>query len=124
MISSIPLRIVTILLTALAVLQLALIFGAPLGRAAWGGQHDVLPASLRISSVFSILIYIGIIWVARQRLKKPAARLFRSLSWVLAIYFFLGVVLNLASSSIWEKMIMAPIALALAICMQRIARAR
>ena len=36
-----------ILMAALAVFQAALIAGAPLGRFAWGGQHDVLPAKLR-----------------------------------------------------------------------------
>ncbi|MEW9873186.1 hypothetical protein [Arthrobacter sp. HS15c] len=42
------------LLAALAVFQAALIAGAPLGRFAWGGQHDVLPAKLRIGSATSM----------------------------------------------------------------------
>lgn len=42
------------LLAGLAVFQGALITGAPLRRMAWGGQHRVLPANLRIGSAISI----------------------------------------------------------------------
>lgn len=45
------------LLGCLAVFQVLLIAGAPLGRFAWGGQHDVLPARLRIGSAVSIALY-------------------------------------------------------------------
>ena len=48
------------LLAALTAFQLLLILGAPLGRFAWGGQHEVLPRGLRVGSAFSIvLFYIG-----------------------------------------------------------------
>jgi hypothetical protein len=43
-------------LAGLTVFQAALIAGAPLGRFAWGGQHDVLPAKLRIGSAVSIAL--------------------------------------------------------------------
>ena len=44
------------LLAGLAVFQVALIAGAPLGRMAWGGQHRVLPAP-RLGSAASIPLY-------------------------------------------------------------------
>ena len=45
------------LLGGLAVFQVLLIAGAPLGRFAWGGQNAVLPARLRIGSAVSIVLY-------------------------------------------------------------------
>ena len=36
-----------------------LVAGAPLGRFAWGGQHEVLPTGHRIGSVVSIALYAG-----------------------------------------------------------------
>lgn len=45
------------MLAGLAVFQIALISGAPLGRLAWGGQHEVLPARLRAGSAVSIILY-------------------------------------------------------------------
>lgn len=49
--------IITILLTLLAIFQLALVCGAPLGKFAWGGQHKVLPPKLRIGSGIAIVLY-------------------------------------------------------------------
>ena len=45
------------LLAALAVFQGLLVAGQPLGRFAWGGQHEVLPPNLRIGSAVSIALY-------------------------------------------------------------------
>ena len=49
--------IALVTLVLLAVFQLALVAGAPLGNYAWGGQHKVLPAKLRFGSACSIVIY-------------------------------------------------------------------
>ena len=57
----------TVVLGLLTVIQLALVFGAPLGRFAWGGQHRVLPARLRVGSAVSILIYAVIALIAWDR---------------------------------------------------------
>ena len=43
-----------VFLSGLVIFQTLLAFGAPFGKAAWGGQHDaVLPQKLRISSAIS-----------------------------------------------------------------------
>jgi hypothetical protein len=65
-----------VLLGTPAVFQLFLVFGAPLGRFAWAGQHRVLPRSHRVGSVVSIVIYalLAAIVVAAQtwcRLVSP-----------------------------------------------------
>jgi hypothetical protein len=41
----------------IAVFQLALSMGAPLGRAAWGGAHVHLPTGFRIASAFAMGIW-------------------------------------------------------------------
>ncbi|MGY1731428.1 hypothetical protein ACI798_07895 [Geodermatophilus sp. SYSU D01045] len=107
----------TALLAALAVFQLALAGGAPLGRFAWGGQHVVLPPRLRVGSVVSIGVYAAVALLVLQA-AGAVDLLPRGLvevgMWVLTGYFGLGVVLNAISRSRPERLVMTPVALALA----------
>ena len=92
----------TVILAALAVFQLALALGAPLGRFAWGGQHRVLPTKLRIGSLVSIVIYaitallaldkVGVIDVVPDVVSDVGM-------WVVFAYFVLGIPLNAISRS-------------------------
>lgn len=107
-----------LLLGALAVFQAVLVAGAPLGRFAWGGQHVVLPTRLRVGSAVSIALYgvfavlmlqaAGIVSVLPDRVATVGI-------WVLAVYLVLGVVLNAVSRSRPERLVMTPVALALAV---------
>jgi len=104
-------------MAALGVFQIALAAGAPLGRFAWGGAHERLPAPLRIGSVISLLIYgactaivldrSGLIDVVPDYVSQPGA-------WVVAGFLSLGVVMNAISRSKPERFAMTPVALALA----------
>lgn len=104
-------------MAALAVFQIALAAGAPLGRFAWGGAHDRLPTSLRIGSVISLLIYgacttvvldrAGVIDVIGGGVSGPGA-------WVVVGFLSLGVVMNAISRSKPERFAMTPVALVLA----------
>ena len=101
----------TVLLAALAIFQLALALGAPIGRFAWGGQHRVLPARLRIGSVVAILIYALIALIAWDR--TGAIDVFPELfsivaMWVVFAYFALGIFLNAISRSKPERYVMVP----------------
>ncbi len=84
----------TVVLAALAVFQLALVFGAPLGRFAWGGAHRVLPARLRVGSAVSIVIYALIDVIAWDRVgaidvfPEPFSEV---AMWVIFGYFVLGI---------------------------------
>jgi hypothetical protein len=109
------------LLGALAVLQMLLIAGAPLGRFAWGGQHVVLPPRLRIGSVVSVVTYV-LFAVLMLQAAEAVAVLPRSFvevaMWVLAGYFALGIVMNALSRSRPERLVMTPTVLLLtAICL-------
>ena len=101
-----------VILAALAIFQAALIGGAPLGRFAWGGQHNVLPTKLRIGSATSIVLYVLIAYVALAKvgLAEPlVSESFTNVTcWVLTGYFALGIVLNGISRSKPERLVMTP----------------
>ncbi|MCU1517756.1 MAG: hypothetical protein JWQ75_2477 [Pseudarthrobacter sp.] len=106
-----------VILAALAVFQGALIAGAPLGRFAWGGQHEVLPRKLRIGSVTSIILYVLIGYVALAKADLAPQLISEGFtdvtSWVLTGYFALGIVLNGISRSKPERLVMTPTVLVL-----------
>ncbi len=101
-----------VILAALAVFQAALIAGAPLGRFAWGGQHDVLPTKLRIGSATSIILYVLIAYVALAKADLAPPLVSEGVTdvtcWVLTGYFALGIALNGISRSKPERLVMTP----------------
>jgi hypothetical protein len=101
-----------VLLAALAVFQAALIAGAPLGRFAWGGQHNVLPAKLRIGSATSIILYVlfAYVAIAKAGMAPPLVNqgFTDVLCWVLTAYFGVGIVMNGISRSKPERVVMTP----------------
>ena len=109
---------VCVILAGLAVLQVALVCGAPLGRFAWGGSHDVLPLGLRIGSAASVGLYAVMAIVVLT--KADVARIVGHQgivdvgTWVLVGYFALGVVVNGISRSRSERAVMTPVCAALA----------
>jgi hypothetical protein len=102
-----------LVLGALAVFQLLLALGAPLGRFAWGAKHRVLPAQLRAGSVVSIAIYalLATVVLARADLVSPSvpAGVVRTATWVIVAYLLLGAGLNLTSRSKPERAVMSPV---------------
>lgn len=108
----------TILLGLLALFQLSLALGAPLGRFAWGGQHRVLPARLRIGSAVSILIYalIGVIAWDRVGAIDVFGEPFSEVAmWVVFGYFVLGILMNAISRSKPERLTMVPVTIVLSV---------
>ena len=106
-----------IVLGFLAVLQLLLAFGAPLGRFAWGGQHRVLPSRLRAGSIVSIILYAVFATVIADRaglIDAMPDAVSGMGTWILAAYFLLGVAMNGVSRSIPERATMAPVSAVLA----------
>src|SRR5664279_6546257 len=111
--------LIWIVLGALALFQGLLVLGAPLGRFAWGGQHRVLPVSLRISSLVSILIYALISSIVLARvgtvsLGVPTSTVGIAI-WVVASYFFIAIGLNLGSKSTSERSVMPAVSAVLCV---------
>jgi hypothetical protein len=97
---------------ALAIFQAALVAGAPLGHFAWGGQHRVLAANLRVGSLVSIVLYALFTAIVLQRAGiiaiLPAAVADVGI-WVVAAFLALGIPLNAISRSVLERFTMTPV---------------
>lgn len=102
----------TIVLAGLAVFQLALVFGAPLGRFAWGGAHVRLPTRLRIGSAVSIVLYAVFAAILLDRadlIDVIPDGTSRIAAWVITGYLVLGIPLNAISRSRGERIVMTPV---------------
>ena len=107
-----------VILSLLAVFQLALAVGAPLGHFAWGGQHRVLPGRLRIGSLVSIVIYaiIAVLALDRVGLIDVVPDVVSTVGmWVVFAYFVIGIPLNAISRSKPERYVMTPVVTVLAV---------
>jgi hypothetical protein len=111
-------RIAVGMLGGLIVFQLALAAGAPLARAAWGGTHATLPTGLRVATLVPVVVYaLGALILLRRagyRVRVISPTIARRGTWTFAIVLVLSALANFASPSVWERLVMGPIALALA----------
>ncbi len=110
--------------------QVALAAGAPFGAAAYGGgSAGQLPPDLRVASTVAAgfwLLAAGHAlarggWAARWAAHLPWAA-DRRITWALAVLCAGGALLNLASSSPWERFGWAPATLLLALLCRSLAR--
>lgn len=96
-----------------------LAFGRPWGRLAWGGANAVLSSKMRLASGLSTFIYLAFGWIILEQaglisiLGSP--QWLGSVVWALAAYLFIGVLMNAVSRSRPERLVMTPLALALAL---------
>lgn len=94
-------------LVVIAAFQVALAAGAPWGRAAWGGRHaGRLPGSLRAGSAIAAVVWALAAVAVAARIEWA--------TWVLVGLLALGTLMNLASSSPWERFGWAPFSATLA----------
>jgi hypothetical protein len=110
----------SLLVVGLAIFQVLLAAGQPLGHAAFGGQFSVLPRRLRIASGLSALLFIVALYFILARAGQFGdvrnAAPIRVGMGVFVGVFFVSTLANAASSSRWEQRRMAPIALVLTTC--------
>lgn len=110
----------------IAVCQLALAAGAPLGDAAWGGASADLSAAERVGSAVAVFVWTSAALVVLGRAGLWAAgnhsALFRRGTWVLAAVSVIAALMNFASQSRWENEIFGPTALVLAVLCTIVAR--
>jgi hypothetical protein len=115
--SSIAAIAICVILGALAVFQLALVCGAPLGHFAWGGADRVLPRAKRIGSAVSILVYAAFGWVLLMKaglvpMVQPQI-VIDVATWVIVVYFALGIPMNAVSRNKPERYTMTPVVIVL-----------
>lgn len=98
---------------AVALFQIALAAGLPLGAMAWGGQAQVLPVALRWASAAAatyLLLTVAVLAVRASILILPWGRgIAVWWTWILTVQLALNTAANLASQSPPERMVMAPL---------------
>lgn len=107
---------------AMAVFQLVLAAGAPLGHAAWGGSHAHLTNGQRVGSAISVVFYLFAIAIVRRRAAGTTQPFYRWAMWVLTVIMALAALANVASGSNWENFLLAPIAFILFVLCAVVAR--
>ncbi|MGC4893815.1 hypothetical protein [Micromonospora sp. DT31] len=103
-------------MVGIALFQLAIALGAPLGRASWGGTHvGPLPTGLRVASSVAVLAWTCAALIVLRRgglgLLAIPETVARWGVWILFGLLLLSALVNVASSSAWERYFWGPYAL-------------
>jgi hypothetical protein len=112
--------IAVVLFTGMNLFQLLLALGLPFGRLAYGGKYEKLPSKMKIISLIGIVIFIFASLSVLER--AEIITIFNNpmfvtvFVWIIAVYLAFITLMNAISKSKWEKLIMTPISLTLAIC--------
>lgn len=99
------------ILAGLALMQILLIGGLPLGDYGWGGQHRALPPRLRVAAAVAILLYAGFAVLLLSRsgvLADGGSTLVVAATWVLFGYCAVSIVPNAISRSRRERLVQTP----------------
>jgi hypothetical protein len=103
----------TVTFVGMAIFQVLLSLGFPLGEAAMGGYHKILPKPLRFASAVSaiILLFMGFVFLQYAKVVSFGFNeLFTNIIvWVITVYLALNTIANLVSKSKKERQIMTPI---------------
>lgn len=109
-----------ILLLAVAVMEILLIFGLPLGEFTMGGRYKVLPPLFRIFAASSFIIQLlgaaMILQCGGLMGMWFSSKVIRIICFVFAGFFAVNTVMNLISPSKKEKCVMTPLAAIEACC--------
>ena len=108
--------IMSIVQILVALFQLALVLGAPMGEYAFGGQNvGKLPNQLRVSSAVSFVVLLAIAghYMAQAGVFTPllTADLNSIANWVLVGFNVLGLIMNGISRSKKERKMWVPVLL-------------
>lgn len=104
--------VVVIMFVSIAVFQVLLSLGFPLGEFALGGYYKVLPIRLRIVSAVNaiILLLMGYIFLIHTNVFPGFSFLPTNiLVWIITIFLGLNSIANLVSKSKKERLIMTPL---------------
>ena len=106
-------NVATVLFVVTIILQLLLAAGILPISMAWGGQQSVLTTTLRLASLAAAAILGFFAYVVRRRAGlvgyETIPTTIKILSWFITAFLALNTVGNLASQSIGEKILFAPI---------------
>ena len=110
----------TVLLLAVAVMEILLVIGLPLGEFTMGGRYKVLPPLYRIFAVSSVILQLFgaamILQGAGLMNMWFSDKIVKIICFVFAGFFAVNTVMNIISPSKKEKYVMTPLAAIEAIC--------
>lgn len=113
--------IVAILFMVIAIFQVLLSLGCPLGEFAMGGKYKVLPKKLRIASVVNALVLLFMGFVFLQHTNVLISTNFlptNTLVWIITVFLGMNTLANLISRSKKERLVMTPLSgLAFILCL-------
>ena len=120
MLSTVSSIIGAVLLLAVAVMEILLIFGLPLGEFTMGGRYKVLPPMYRMFAATSVILHL---FGAAMILQGGglmnmwfAGKVIKIICFVFAGFFAVNTVMNIISPSKKEKYVMTPLAAVEACC--------
>jgi hypothetical protein len=97
--------------------QITISAGAPWGKFTMGGFYlEVLPKKLRIAALVQALLVVAtalIVLVEANLLLAELLSISRVGIWIVVVIYFVSSILNLITSSRWERRIGAPIAISM-----------
>ena len=109
-----------VLLLAVAVMEILLIFGLPLGEFTMGGRYKVLPPMYRMFAASSVILQL---FGAAMILQGGglmnmwfAGKVIKIICFVFAGFFAVNTIMNIISPSKKEKYVMTPLAAVEACC--------
>lgn len=109
-----------VLLLAVAVMEILLIFGLPLGEFTMGGRYKVLPPMYRMFAASSVILQLFgaamILQGAGLMNMWFAGKVIKIICFVFAGFFAVNTVMNIISPSKKEKYVMTPLAAVEACC--------
>jgi hypothetical protein len=105
--------LIAVINLGIAVFQVLLTLGYPLGEAAMGGKYKVLPKPLRVVSAGAaiILLFFGFVFLEHTNVIRTGIDFLPTsiLVWVWTVYMGVNTLGNLVSKSKKERVIMTPI---------------
>ena len=104
--------IVATIFALVAVFQMLLLLGYPLGEFAMGGYYKVLPVKLRIISGINglILLMMGVIFLQHTNVINWMNFISTNLLvWIITIFLGLNTIANVLSRSKKERLVMTPL---------------
>jgi hypothetical protein len=108
------------LIVVVGLFQLALAAGMPWGKLAMGGRFPGrFPPAMRVTAVVqaAVLGVLALVVLARAGLVLPTWNVASTkLIWIAVAVSVLSAIANLATPSKWERILWAPIAVALTVC--------
>lgn len=109
-----------VLLLAVAVMEVLLIIGLPLGEFTMGGRHKVLPSMYRVFAASSIALQLFGAFIILQgggiMVMWFTGNVTKIICFVFAGFFAVNTIMNLISPSKKEKIVMTPLAAVEACC--------